>query len=88
MVKQSVGILPSNCLSVFDHFVGLPLKGLNSILLFTHEQSYWISHGRLWKRTQHRWSKLKFPFDKNEFTDDKNGNETPLSVDMISSAFL
>ena len=22
-------LLPTNCLSVFDHFVGLPLKGLN-----------------------------------------------------------
>ena len=26
--KQFVGNLPSNCLSVFDHFVGLALKGL------------------------------------------------------------
>ena len=27
-LKQSVGNLPTNCLSVFDHFVGLALKGL------------------------------------------------------------
>ena len=27
-LKQFVGNLPSNCLSVFDHFVGLALKGL------------------------------------------------------------
>ena len=27
--KQFVGKLPTNCLSVFDHFVGLALKGLN-----------------------------------------------------------
>ena len=27
-VKQFVGKLPTNCLSVFDHFVGLALKGL------------------------------------------------------------
>ena len=27
-VKQSVGKLPTNCLSMFDHFVGLALKGL------------------------------------------------------------
>ena len=26
--KQFVGSLPTNCLSVFDHFVGLALKGL------------------------------------------------------------
>ena len=29
-LKQFVGNLPTNCLSVFDHFVGLALKGLNS----------------------------------------------------------
>ena len=28
-LKQFVGKLPANCLSVFDHFVGLALKGLN-----------------------------------------------------------
>ena len=28
MFKQFVGKLPTNCLSVFDHFVGLELKGL------------------------------------------------------------
>ena len=27
-LKQLVGNLPTNCLSVFDHFVGLALKGL------------------------------------------------------------
>ena len=29
-LKQFVGNLPINCLSVFDHFVGLALKGLGS----------------------------------------------------------
>ena len=28
-LKQFVGKKPTNCLSVFDHFVGLALKGLN-----------------------------------------------------------
>ena len=28
-LKQIVGELQTNCLSVFDHFVGLALKGLN-----------------------------------------------------------
>ena len=28
-LKQFVGKLPTNCLSVFDHFVGLALKELN-----------------------------------------------------------
>ena len=27
-LKQFVGKLPTNCLSVFDHFVGFALKGL------------------------------------------------------------
>ena len=27
-LKQFVGKFPTNCLSVFDHFVGLALKGL------------------------------------------------------------
>ena len=32
-LKQFVGNLPTNCLSVFDHFVGLAHKGLTSIFL-------------------------------------------------------
>ena len=32
--KQFVGKLPTNCFSVFDHFVGLALKGLNYVTLF------------------------------------------------------
>ena len=31
-LKQFVGNLPTDCLSVFDHFVGLALKGLNPYL--------------------------------------------------------
>ena len=30
-LKQFVGNLPTNCLSVFDHFVGLAHKGLTSL---------------------------------------------------------
>ena len=33
-LKQFVGKLPTNCLSVFDHFVGLALKGL-----ITHQEA-------------------------------------------------
>ena len=29
-LKQFVGILPTNCLSLFDYFVGLALKGLTA----------------------------------------------------------
>ena len=30
-LKQIFGKLPTNCLSVFDHFVGLALKGLKNV---------------------------------------------------------
>ena len=33
-VKQFVGKLPTNCLTVFDHFLGLALKRLGSIISF------------------------------------------------------
>ena len=33
-LKQFVGDLPTNCLSVFDHFVGLALKRLRKTLIF------------------------------------------------------
>ena len=39
MVKHTQAIcrlLPMNCLSVFDHFVGLALKGLNTSLKVLH----------------------------------------------------
>ena len=40
-LKQFFGKLPANCLSVFDHFVGLVLKGLR---IFTiHLQIYHFS---------------------------------------------
>ena len=33
-LKQFVGKLPTNCLSVFDHFVKLSLKGLRVLIAF------------------------------------------------------
>ena len=38
-LKQFVGKLPTNCLSVFDHFVGLPLEGLMSTQWIKAEES-------------------------------------------------
>ena len=35
-LKQFVGKLPTNCLSVSDHFVGLALKGLMCHRVFCH----------------------------------------------------
>ena len=32
-LKQFVGNLPTNCLSVFDHFMNLALKGLSNTFL-------------------------------------------------------
>ena len=39
-LKQFVGSLPTNCLSVFDHFLKLAFKGLNGqtrLLRFSNE---------------------------------------------------
>ena len=36
-LKQFVGKLPMNCLSVFDHFVGLALKGLSFLTVFAYD---------------------------------------------------
>ena len=33
-LKQFVGHFPTNCLSVFDHFVGLAVKGLSSFIKY------------------------------------------------------
>ena len=38
---QFVGKLPTNCMSVFDHFVGFALKGFRSVL--THFMSRSLS---------------------------------------------
>ena len=37
IIKQFVGNLPTNCLSVFDHFAGLTLKGLRFTKIHTRE---------------------------------------------------
>ena len=55
-LKQFVGKKPTNCLCVFDHFLGLVLKGL----IFFHEKMYKLSLTQ--KRIQNpvkclRWSK-------------------------------
>ena len=40
-LKQFVGKLPMNCLNVFDHFVGLTLKGLtNNLIPFSRLSSF------------------------------------------------
>ena len=39
-LKQFVGNLPTNCLSVFDHFVGLALKGLNTGFTVILQEEY------------------------------------------------
>ena len=46
-LKQFVGNLPTNCLSVFDHFVILALKGLiycSLIKCFPNNQIIYFSH--------------------------------------------
>ena len=39
-LKQFVGNMPTNCLSVFDHFVGLTPKGLKITQLFHLKSSF------------------------------------------------
>ena len=39
-LKQFVGNLPTNCLCVFDYFVGLALKGLTLVKLLDPEKEY------------------------------------------------
>ena len=39
-LKQFFGKLPTNCLSVFDHFVGLALKGLKRLGNYKLRQRY------------------------------------------------
>ena len=37
-LKQFAGSLPTNCLSVFDHFMGLALKGLNKVYTYVRSR--------------------------------------------------
>ena len=41
-LKQFVEKLPTNCLSVFDHFVGLVLKGLTFGIIFNRIKQYYF----------------------------------------------
>ena len=43
-LKQLVGKLPINCLSVFDHFVGLALEGLGTNEMFKVHQKLFSWH--------------------------------------------
>ena len=40
ILKQFVGNLPTNCLSVLDYFVGLSLKGLNTVKIILAKDAY------------------------------------------------
>ena len=56
-LKQFVGNLPSNCLSVFDHFVKLTLKGLK---WYCVQHKSWMS-GELFEDWVHELDR-KFPY--------------------------
>ena len=52
-LKQFVDNLPTNCLSVFDYFVELALKGLRNLLNSTFSEKYFTaarsdSETRIW----------------------------------------
>ena len=52
-LKQFVGKLPTNCLSVFDHFLGLAYKGLTVIWKKTvfDISKKWKFGNDIWKKT-------------------------------------
>ena len=52
MVKDTQTIFrqqPTNCLSVFGHFVELGLKGLTVILLLLHSRLIYLQVQTIWK---------------------------------------
>ena len=54
MIKHTETILrqqPSNCLSVFDHFVGLALEGLTYINYVKTKEKGWLGFKGILKRT-------------------------------------
>ena len=70
MVKHTQTIrrfLPTNCLSVFDHYVGLALKGLNSLINMTS-----ISMLKKWNYGSWIWGRSSRPevfFKKKVFSE-------------------
>ena len=50
-LKQFVDNLPTNCLSVFDHFVKLALKGLSDVFRFFNLNFIVINHITSLKQT-------------------------------------
>ena len=46
-LKKFVGKLPTNCLSVFDHFAGLALKELNQAFITPSQGNYDLINKRL-----------------------------------------
>ena len=69
-LKQFVGKLPTNCLSMFDHFVGLALKGLKETY-FLKMLGVWFCVRELYLiycllcRSSHRGCSLKIGVLKN-----------------------
>ena len=46
-LKQFVGNLPTNCLSVFGHFMGLALKGLNKKWISSNTEKWVFARTRV-----------------------------------------
>ena len=42
-LKQFVGKLPTNCFTIFDHFVGLAPKGLTQLMPLFSFYTFWLS---------------------------------------------
>ena len=54
-LKLSLGLLPMNCLSVFDHFMRLALKGLNMKMRSSCVIQITQNTGKHWNERKHRY---------------------------------
>ena len=63
-LKQFVGKLPANCLSVSDHFVRLALKGLKSGIIFSMTWYECFVENQIRIRTSWGWK-----LSKNKYTE-------------------
>ena len=57
-LKQFIGKLPINSLSVFDHFVGLALKGLTHFTSVFHSSTTWKYQKIVGERLQRKGCNL------------------------------
>ena len=77
-LTQVVGKLPTNCLSVFDHFVGLALKGLGLFLdpklsFEEHSMHHCVKSVQIWS---YFWSVFSCIQSEDRKIRDRNNSDT------------